>query len=77
MVEWAYVRSQKSSAKAKTYATSFAKVCQQPIELYAGATNHDFYGCYVSIELARCTGRLAVFPSLGVPAHFFLRLFTD
>jgi hypothetical protein len=35
MAEWAYVRSQKSPAKAKTYATSFAKICQQLIELYA------------------------------------------
>jgi hypothetical protein len=35
MAEWAYIRSQKFPAKAKTFATSFAKVCQQLIELYA------------------------------------------
>ena len=35
VAEWAYMRLQKSPAKAKTYATIFAKVWQQPIESYA------------------------------------------
>jgi hypothetical protein len=35
MAEWAEVRSQNSPAKAKTCATIFAKVWQQPLELYA------------------------------------------
>jgi hypothetical protein len=35
VAEWAHMRLQKSPAKAKTYATIFAKVWQQPIEPYA------------------------------------------
>jgi hypothetical protein len=37
VAEWAHMRLQKSPAKAKTYATIFAKVWQQPIEPYAVA----------------------------------------
>jgi hypothetical protein len=62
MVGWAYVRSQKSSAKAKTSATSFAKVCQQPIELYAVVPSLGFL---FRRSLTPLTGCLTSFRRIG------------